>query len=117
MHSQTSLARADLELAEAALRGVLVEEFRADSKADAMALDRVLAHVVNMYEAISLSPERHSNVAKRLDDFATTASRMAGRNPDAAARLSRLSEALRAASARLRSVEASPPASKGETRQ
>ncbi len=102
MHSQISLSRAELEFAEAALRGVLVDEFRKDAKADAKSLDRMLVHIVNMYEAISLSPDRHSNVAKRLDDFATTTSRMAGRNPDAALKLSRLSHSRRAASMRLR---------------
>jgi hypothetical protein len=103
MHSQTSSSRADLEFAEVALRDVLVEDFKREARADAMSLDRILVHIVNMGEAIS-TPERHSNVAKRLDDFATTTSRMAERNPDAAPKLSRASEALRTASERLRAA-------------
>jgi hypothetical protein len=102
MNSQTCLTRAELEFAELRLRDVLVEEFRQDSKADAMSLDRILVHVVNMNEAISTSPESHDNVAKRLDDFAGMTSRMATRNPTSAAKLTRLSEALRAVSARIR---------------
>lgn len=94
--------RAELELAELRLREVLVEEFRKDAKSDAMSLDRILVHVVNMNEAISTSPERHDNVAKRLDDFAGMTSRMASRNPASASKLERLSEALRAVSARIR---------------
>jgi len=66
-----------------------------------MSLDRILVHIMNMGEAID-SPERHPNVAKRLEDFATTTSRMAERNPEAAPKLSKLSDALRAASLRLR---------------
>ena len=101
MNSQISSSRADLEFAEVALRIVLVEEFRDEARADATSLDRMLVHLVNMHEAISLSPERHSNVAKRLDDFATTTLRMADRNPEAATKLSSLAEALRMASERL----------------
>jgi len=101
MNSQTLSSRADLEFAEAALREVLVSEFRQDAKADAESLDRMLVHLVNMHEAISSSPERHANVAKRLADFATTSSRMAERNPAAATKLARLSTALRSASERI----------------
>jgi hypothetical protein len=107
MNSQTQTSRADLEFAEVALRDVLVE-VKESAKADAMSLDRMLGHIVNMHEAITLSPERHSNVAKRLDDFATTTARMAGRNPTAAPKLSKLSDALRTASVRLRESVASP---------
>jgi hypothetical protein len=101
MNSQTLSSRADLEFAEAALREVLVSEFKQEAKADAESLDRMLVHIVNMHEAISTSPERHANVAKRLGDFAVTTNRMAGRNPVAASKLTRLSQALGTASLRL----------------
>lgn len=102
MNSQTCLTRAELEFAELRLRDVLVEEFRNEAKADALSLDRILGHLVNMNEAISTSPERHANVAKRLGDFAAMTSRMARRNPASAAKLARLSEALRAVISRIR---------------
>jgi len=102
MNSQTCLTRAELEFAELRLRDILVEDFRKDAKADAMSLDRILVHVVNMNEAISTSPESHLNVAKRLDDFAGMTSRMASRNPASASKLTLLSEALRVVSSRLR---------------
>jgi hypothetical protein len=101
MNSQTLSSRADLEFAEAALREVLISEFKQEAKADAESLDRMLVHIVNMHEAISNSPERHANVAKRLGDFAVTTNRMAGRNPVAASKLTRLSQALGNASQRL----------------
>jgi len=101
MNSHTLSSRVDLEFVEAALREVLVEEFKRDARSDAMSLDRMLVHIVNMHEAISTSPERHANVAKRLGDFAVTTTKMASRNPDAASKLTRLSEALGAASQRL----------------
>ena len=101
MNSQTMSSRADLEFAEAALREVLIGEFKQDASADARSLDRMLVHIVNMHEAISTSPERHANVAKRLGDFAITTTRMASRNPDVASKLTRLSQALGAASSRL----------------
>ena len=102
MNSQTCLTRAELEFAELRLRDVLDEEFRKDARSDAMSLDRILVHVVNMNEAISTAPETHVNVAKRLDDFAAMTARMAGRNPASASKLTRLSEALRAVSSRIR---------------
>src|SRR4051812_14517096 len=101
MNSATLSTRADLEFAEVALRDVLMREFGEQGQTDARSLDRMLIHLVNMHEAISTSPEGHANVAKRLGDFAVTTSRMAGRNPDAAPKLTRLSDALRTASARL----------------
>jgi hypothetical protein len=109
MNSQTCSSRAELEFAEAALRDVLVEEFKKSARADAMSLDRMLVHITNMNEAITSSPERHLNVAKRLDDFATTTARMAGRHPDAAPKLSKASGLLRAASERLRAVAFTAP--------
>ena len=102
MNSQTCLTRAELEFAELRLRDVLDEEFRKVARSDAMSLDRILVHVVNMNEAISTAPESHVNVAKRLDDFAAMTARMAGRNPASASKLTRLSEALRAVSSRIR---------------
>ena len=102
MNSQTCLTRAELEFAELRLRDILVEEFRTHAKADASSLDRMLVHVVNMNEAISTSPERYADVAKRLDDFAAMTSRMASRNPASASKLTRLSDALRAVSSRIR---------------
>jgi len=101
MNSQVLSSRADLEFAEATLRQVLVEQLK-DAKADAMSLQRMLVHLVNMHQAISMSPERHANVAKRLGDFARTVERMANRNPAAAPLLSKLAEILRAAGVRLR---------------
>jgi hypothetical protein len=101
MNSQTLTSRADLEFAEATLRQALVGKFQ-DAKADAMSLQRMLVHLVNMHQAISLYPDLHANVAKRLGDFAVTAARMASRNPDAAPLLTKLSEILRAAGVRLR---------------
>ena len=110
MNSQTLSSRADLEFAEAALREVLIGEFRRDARADAMSLDRMLVHIVNMRAAIDTSAEQHANVAKRLGDFALSTTRMAGRHPDAAPRLTRLSQALGAASQRLRPVASEPQA-------
>jgi hypothetical protein len=106
MNSQTLSSRADLEFAEATLRQVLVAQFQ-DAKTDAMSLHRMLVHLVNMHQAISMSPERHANVAKRLVDFATTVARMANRNPDAAPMLTKLADILRAAGVRLQSTVAS----------
>jgi hypothetical protein len=100
MNSQTSSSRAQLEFAELALRDVLAR-VGDSAKADATSLKRMLVHLVNMNHAISTSPERHADVAKRLGDFAVTASRMVSRNPDAAPKLTRLSESLRAVSSRL----------------
>lgn len=80
------------------LRGVLDEEFRKEARADAQSLDRMLVHLVNMNGAISTSPETHTNVVKRLGDFAVTTTRMAERNPAAAPQLEQLAEALRKAS-------------------
>jgi hypothetical protein len=77
-------------------------EFKRDATADATSLDRMLVHIVNMHEALSTSPERHANVAKRLGDFALVTTRMASRNPQAAPKLTRLSWALGAASLRMR---------------
>jgi glycerol-3-phosphate dehydrogenase len=105
MNSQTLSPRADLEVSEIALREVLVDSFKQDAKADAMALDRMLAHLVNMNEALSTSSQDDANVAKRLGDFAATATRMASRNPDAAPKLLKLSQALTTASQRLREPE------------
>ena len=101
MNSQTSCSRAELEFAEVALRAVLASELAKVGKADATSLQRMLHHIVNMNLAISTSPERHANVAKRLGDFAVATARMARRNPDAAARLTRLSDVLRTAGSRL----------------
>lgn len=114
MNSQTMTSRADLELAEVALRDALGAEFHEDSKSDATSLGRILVHLVNMNRALSTSPEVHANVAKRLGDFAVSTSKMADRNPEAAPKLERLAEAFRSASARLREnlppVEAAPRA-------
>jgi len=108
MNSQTVSSRADLEFAEAALREVLIGEFKEDGRADARSLDRMLVHIVNMHEAISRSPENYANVAKRLGDFAVTTTRMANRNPDVAPKLTRLSQALGAASQRLSELGTAP---------
>ena len=102
MNSQTSTTRAELELAEVTLRDILRDEAMASARSDTTSLSRILVHVVNMHQAISISPERHANVAKRLDDFALSASKMASRNPEAAPKLSKLSNAFRAAGERLR---------------
>ena len=101
MNTKILSSRADLEIAEGSLRSVLIDEFREEAKADAQSLDRMLTHLVNMQGAIGDAPEIHTNVAKRLSDFATTTLRMASRNPEAAAKLTRLSVALRSASERL----------------
>jgi len=101
MDTKTLSSRADLEIAEASLRSVLIDEFRKEAKADAESLDRMLIHLVNMQGVIGSSPDRHANVAKRLGDFANTTSRMADRHPDAAPRLERLCHALRSASERI----------------
>lgn len=101
MNSQLALSRSDLEFAESALRDILAGDLTRESKADAKVLSSILVHLVNMNEAIIVSPERHPNVVKRLHDFASTADRMAARNPAVAAKLARLSAALRATSVRL----------------
>jgi hypothetical protein len=90
-----------IEVAENALRAVLVEEFRKEAKADAQSLDRMLAHLVNMNQSVATSPESHPNVKKRLGDFAATAARMANRNPDAGPQLADVAEKLRTASERI----------------
>src|SRR6187200_2663074 len=92
MNSQTASSRAELEFAEVALRDILSREFAADAKGDARSLSRMLVHLVNMHEAICISPDRHANVAKRLGDFAGMTSRMASRHPVVASKLTRLSE-------------------------
>lgn len=102
MNSQTSTSRAELEHAEATLRQILRDDVLSSARSDATSLSRILVHVVNMHQAISLSPERHANVAKRLDDFAASTSKMASRNPAAAPKLSELSNSFRAAGERLR---------------
>lgn len=102
MNSQLSSSRAELEFAEVALRDVLTKEFGDEAGADAKSLRRMLVHLVNMQEAICISPEHHANVAKRLADFAAMTSRMVDRNPAAASKMTRLSEMLRAVSSRLR---------------
>ena len=107
MNAQTTSSRADLEFAEAALRAAQGEEFRKGT--DASALGSMLVHLVNMHEAISTSPERHANVAKRLGDFAAATSKMAGRNPEAAAKLTRLTEALLTASTHVSQIAGSKP--------
>ena len=101
MNSQTSSSRADLELVEVVLREVLMGDFKQEAKADATSLDHMLVHIVNMQEALSTSPENYANVAKRLGDFANSTIRMASRNPEAASKLTRLSQALGTASTRL----------------
>ncbi len=101
MNAQTMSSQADLEIAEAALRAVLDEEFRTDAKIDASSLDHMLIHIVNMHKAVVTSPERHANVAKRLGDFAVSTSRMADRNPKAAPQLTRLTGALLTARTRV----------------
>jgi hypothetical protein len=94
-------SQADLEIAEAALRAVLDEDFRTGAKVDAMSLDHMLVHIVNMHAAIGSSPERHANVAKRLGDFAVSTSKMVDRNPQAAPKLTRLTGALLTARTRV----------------
>jgi hypothetical protein len=101
MNSQILSSRADLEHAEALLREVLVRDFESNSTGDAGSLARMLVHVVNIHHAVSTSPERLSNAAKRLGDFAVVTARMTTRNPDAAPNLNRLAHALRTASERL----------------
>ncbi len=101
MNSQTSTTRAELELAEVALRDILRGDFTTTAKSDATSLSRILVHVVNMHQAISISPERHATVAKRLGDFAVSTSKMASRNPEAAPKLEQLSGFFRAAGERL----------------
>ena len=101
MNSQLATSRADLELAEAALREVLVSDFQHEAKADGTVLSHMLVHLVNMNVAIADSPGLHHNVVKRLGDFALTSTRMASRNPAATEKLERLADALRTASMRL----------------
>lgn len=100
MNSQTLSSRADLEIAEVALREVLAG-IPGDAKGDAVSLRRMLVHLVGMHEALSCSPDGHANVAKRLGDFALTATKIAGREPMAAPKLMRLAGALRCAGDRL----------------
>ena len=101
MNSQTLTSRADLEHAETLLREVLVRDFAPNAKGDAGSLTRMLVHIVNIHHAVATSPERHTNAAKRLGDFAVVTTRMTRRNPEAAPKLNRLAHALRTASRRL----------------
>jgi len=110
MHSQTLSSRSDLEHAEALLREVLVDDFERDAKADAGSLSRMLVHLVNMHQALSVSTDDQANVAKRLGDFAVNTTRMSTRNPEAAPKLDRLAHALRTASTRLAETATAPVA-------
>ncbi|HTU66172.1 MAG TPA: hypothetical protein VMF52_09490 [Steroidobacteraceae bacterium] len=97
MNSQTSVSRSRLEHAEALLREILVEDFAGDNKGDAGTLNRMLVHLTNMHQAVSLSPDDEANVAKRLGDFAKSMSRVTPPKPGSVARLNRLAEALESA--------------------
>lgn len=101
MNSQTCSSRADIEVAEVALRAVLADEFRKEARSDAQSLDRMLVHLVNMNQFLGATPEIQPNVKKRLGDFAAIATRMANRNPQVGARLKDAAEKLQAASDRL----------------
>lgn len=101
MNSQASMSRAQLEQAEALLRDVLLKDFEGSKEGDAGSLERMMTHIVNMQGAVSISTDVHANAAKRLGDFAVAAQRMVDRRPQSAARLTRLAEVLRAASAGL----------------
>ena len=100
MNEQLSIAQADLEIAVEAVRDVLRNPGLVPP-AEGASLDRMLVHMTNMREAIASSPDRHANVAKRLNDFAMTTNRMQNKHPGAAPDLARLSDALLAASQRL----------------
>jgi hypothetical protein len=104
MNEQSLSPRADLEFADIAIREVLHDEFRAVAGADAASLDRIRIHVINIQEAVNTSPERRANAAKRLSDFAATASRMSTRHPDAAPQLAKLCNALQAASLQVKNL-------------
>jgi len=106
MNSQSYSSRADIEVAELALRAVLVDEFRKEARSDAQSLDRMLAHLVNMNLFLSTSPEILDNVKKRLGDFAAAATRMADRNPDSGPQLKVAAEKLQQASERLNGASA-----------
>jgi len=101
MNSQTCSSRADIEVAEVALRAVLVDEFRKEAKSDAQSLDRMLVHLVNMNLLLATSPEIQANVKKRLGDFAAATARMANRQPAAGPKLTQAAEKLQKASERL----------------
>lgn len=105
MNSPEILSRADIENAEGLLRSVLLDDLADGESGDAGSLQRMLAHLVNIHLAVSTSNDRNANAAKRLEDFAVTTTRMAARLPRSAAKLSRLSTALRAASARVRNSD------------
>lgn len=96
MISQTPTNHPHLQHAEQLLREVLSHDFESASS-DAKSLDRILLHLVNIQQAVTTSDENHANAAKRLGDFAVTASRISDRNPRSAEQLNRLSETLRAA--------------------
>src|SRR5690349_14780600 len=96
MNTQLMMSRSKLEHAEALLREVLRQDVT-EVRGDAASLDRILVHIVNINQAVSLSEENHANAAKRLQDFAVTSTRMSQRNPAAAAELIQLADVLRAA--------------------
>jgi uncharacterized damage-inducible protein DinB len=102
MNSQTSVSRSDVEHAEALIRALIAGDFGTRAAADAKSLARMLVHLVRIQTAISASPERHANAAKRLQDFSVVTWRMTARNPDAAEDLTRITHALRTAGLRLK---------------
>jgi hypothetical protein len=101
MDANTTISRARLEYAEALLREVLDRDFEGERSGSGGSLGRILIHLVNMNRAVSTSAEDHANVAKRLGDFALTTARITVPNPDSAARLTRLVDALNSAKAGL----------------
>jgi hypothetical protein len=102
MNSQTSVSRSDVEHAEALIRALIAGDFGARAQADAKSLARMLVHLVRIQTAITASPERHANAAKRLQDFSVVTWRMTARNPEAAEDLTRITHALRTAGVRLK---------------
>jgi hypothetical protein len=102
MNSQTSVSRSDVEHAEALIRSLIAGDFGTQAPADAKSLDRMLVHLVRIQTAISASPERHANAAKRLQDFSVVTWRMTSRHPDATEDLTRITHALRTAGVRLK---------------
>ena len=108
MNSQVTISRSRLEHAEALLREVLIKDYDDERTGEAGSLGRILVHIVNMQQAVSTSSEGHVNVAKRLGDFAQIMTRVNPPNPDSAARLTRLADALESAKVGLESPPDEP---------
>jgi hypothetical protein len=111
MNPESSQLDNPLDDAETRLREIFQRRLPS-APAEAGALGRILAHVVNIRRSVSESSLDHVNAAKRLTDFAVTINRMAQHllvtDEDTAARMTDLAATLRLAAAQLSASGATP---------